>query len=282
MTATLHSLDLLRTAKEVNDLHAGSIGNARRIGQLLLEVKAQVGHGNFGRWIADNCTFGRATAHRYIDAFGESNVSHERQTEEPTSIRQAVEQASERRRSAAPKPPKEPKKVGWSVAMKRFSGLDRAWASGQRKFIEKGLDMELGDLKMTEDEAKAFAQRAALLFTPKAPKPEAEVLSETAKAKFDRLLLKALAEQKAEQERIFWKAVDEKVAERIPQDLEEARATVRDYKMKLMGLPAHMSLKDYRFLLRILHPDRQPTVEERTEGFNIVRQLDGYIQAANR
>jgi hypothetical protein len=42
------------------------VGRAIRIGEDLLKAKAQVGHGNFLKWVKDNCGLSDKTAERYM------------------------------------------------------------------------------------------------------------------------------------------------------------------------------------------------------------------------
>lgn len=56
-----------------NDQHRAKEANAREftegavaVGRLLIEAKAQVGHGNWTRWIADNCVFDEREAQGYV------------------------------------------------------------------------------------------------------------------------------------------------------------------------------------------------------------------------
>ena len=67
----LRSLPAL--ASEINAEHEAaeraindSLSHARRCGELLLEVKAQCGHGKFGAWLADNFRASHRTANGYM------------------------------------------------------------------------------------------------------------------------------------------------------------------------------------------------------------------------
>ena len=59
-----------RIADEINSEHALAqeefLKHAIRCGELLLEQKKLVGHGNFGKWIETNCEFSVATANNYM------------------------------------------------------------------------------------------------------------------------------------------------------------------------------------------------------------------------
>jgi hypothetical protein len=73
-------MELTAYAKQINELHnlievqmKTPIKTAIEIGQILSEVKENVGHGNFLNWIENNCSFNRITAFRYVKMF--TNVS---------------------------------------------------------------------------------------------------------------------------------------------------------------------------------------------------------------
>lgn len=62
-------------AAEINEQHrlatarAGeAIAHAKRAGEMLKKVKAELGHGRFAQWIEANCEFGTRQARRYIQA----------------------------------------------------------------------------------------------------------------------------------------------------------------------------------------------------------------------
>ncbi len=67
------SLDSTTLAAEINAEHQAAfglareaLGHARRAGELLLQVKAEVGHGAWLPWIEANCKFSARTAQGYI------------------------------------------------------------------------------------------------------------------------------------------------------------------------------------------------------------------------
>lgn len=71
-----HGITLADLAGRANILHAQitsalrtSLDAAIEIGGLLLDAKAQTGHGAFGRWLADNVKFSDRTARRYMTVF---------------------------------------------------------------------------------------------------------------------------------------------------------------------------------------------------------------------
>jgi hypothetical protein len=65
--------DLARLADEIRESYGALVDSARttfaqarRIGQLLAEVKELAGHGRFGRWVEEHCSFSRRTASDYV------------------------------------------------------------------------------------------------------------------------------------------------------------------------------------------------------------------------
>jgi hypothetical protein len=70
-----------RIVEQINEQHRlarstadQAIEHAIRCGQLLIEQKKRVGHGNFGNWIAANCAFSQATANNYMLAARNPNA----------------------------------------------------------------------------------------------------------------------------------------------------------------------------------------------------------------
>jgi predicted GNAT family acetyltransferase len=69
------SIEQTGLADEINKEHGlaqqlseTAVQHAIRCGQLLVEVKVALEHGQFEKWMADNCSFASSTARRYIQA----------------------------------------------------------------------------------------------------------------------------------------------------------------------------------------------------------------------
>jgi hypothetical protein len=67
-------------AEQINAEHAAGLASARdaihraiKVGELLLKAKARMGHGQFGDWIRQNCSFKTRMAQRYIQTFRDRN-----------------------------------------------------------------------------------------------------------------------------------------------------------------------------------------------------------------
>jgi hypothetical protein len=190
--------------------------------------------------------------------------------------------AKERERKAS----KPKTSYGWMSALQHFSGLHMQFGGSQAKTLSKAVGYDVTKWEYTESEARELAAQAAALFTPKADvAEEREALSETAQQKFDRLLAKALAQQKAEQAKTYWNDVNAKALEVMPDRIrkieEQNRALRRDNAAMLRGAGAVITLEEFR-KLRKLHSDQQLSAADRDELFQIVMKLEPWIAAYNR
>jgi hypothetical protein len=77
-TKRTSEVDLVIQINNWHQLAVESVGNAVRYaikcGELLLERKAKLGHGQFGKWIEANCKFSQATANNYMRAARNPNA----------------------------------------------------------------------------------------------------------------------------------------------------------------------------------------------------------------
>lgn len=110
------------------------------------------------------------------------------------------------------------------------------------------------------------------------------LLSETAQQKLDRLVAREVQLRTA----AFEQEVIAAARARLPDESEALRAAkaradgeFKKYAAARKGIAAQLSEEDYRFLLNVLHPDRAPADrrDKFARAFNIVRQLDAYIEA---
>jgi hypothetical protein len=79
--ATTAAVIPLRVIQEINETHQLVRSSAENVvkyaikcGELLLEQKKCLQHGEFGKWIATNCVFSQATANIYMKAAGNPNA----------------------------------------------------------------------------------------------------------------------------------------------------------------------------------------------------------------
>lgn len=279
--------DADKADKEVINSVERARASRLRSGQRLIEVRqrmlSELASGNegfpdakrlasFARWL-ESIPMAQATASARMRDAG---FTEEQREDHKAKERERKNAANAKKRTFTP--------IGWIAAMERYSGLHMQWGGSQRRTIEEhfGIDLRGHDFT-SEAEARDFATRAAVLFVKKEEATkDRDDLSKTAQERYDSALSKAIEKHKQELNDKFWKEVDAKVKERIPKDLEEARQTVRAYTLKLKGVASQMSVDDFRFLQRILHPDRKPSDEERARGFDIVSKLGDYVKAANR
>jgi hypothetical protein len=115
---------------------------------------------------------------------------------------------------------------------------------------------------------------------------EVATLPESAQQKLERLAAKEIQLRSA----LFEQEVRDEARRRLPDEQEALRAAkerahaeFKKYAAMRKGIAAQLSADDYRFLLNILHPDRAPPdrAEKFARAFDIVRQLDAYIEAFN-
>lgn len=131
---------------------------------------------------------------------------------------------------------------------------------------------------------------ALKIFTARHPdhfEAQRPALPEKMEAKVQRAIAIEIAKVKKQFHDAVEAGIREQLAERVAhvQTLQnKAREAEQNYKLRCKGIEAQMSRPDYKFLLQVLHPDRKPedvTQEKLSKAFNIIRQLDKYIEAAN-
>jgi len=84
-----------------------SVACAIETGALLIEAKKRVGHGNFERWVANNCELSPATARRWME-LAEKRPELEKQLSAKTLNLSDLNLSSARRLIAPPPPPPPP------------------------------------------------------------------------------------------------------------------------------------------------------------------------------
>src|SRR6516162_3810147 len=84
-----------------------SVACAIETGALLIEAKKRVGHGNFERWVADNCQLSPATARRWME-LAEKRPELEKQLTAKSLNLSDLNLSSARRLIASPPPPPPP------------------------------------------------------------------------------------------------------------------------------------------------------------------------------
>jgi hypothetical protein len=185
-----------------------------------------------------------------------------------------------------PKQSKEPPfKVGaFELIHERFGvrvGNGRTQRTCKER-IKKDFGIEVPSHFKDKEEAEKFLATVAPMF---ANEPHARPkLSESAEQKLQRA-------QAIEMKRLqdsFYDEVHKEVVKRIPnvraqweRDMAEAREEAARYAKLCSGIVKKITADEFKFLLNLLHPDRQP--EDRRErfarGFNIVMRLKDYAEA---
>jgi hypothetical protein len=84
-----------------------SVACAIETGALLIEAKRRLGHGNFERWVADNCHLSPATARRWME-LANKKPELEKQLATKSLNLSDLNLSSARRLIAPPPPPPEP------------------------------------------------------------------------------------------------------------------------------------------------------------------------------
>jgi hypothetical protein len=121
------SMKVPELAKAINDKIAQitsslrtSVARAIETGELLIEVKKRVGHGNFEQWVAENCQLSPATARRWMELaekrseiekqlaakslnLSDLNLSSARRLVAPS--KSSSDQSTQEGKKAKPKPP---------------------------------------------------------------------------------------------------------------------------------------------------------------------------------
>jgi len=126
-----------------------SVACAIETGALLIEAKRRVGHGNFERWVANNCELSPATARRWME-LAEKRPELEKQLSAKTLNLSDLNLSSARRLIAPPKPPED------QSAQKKPTS--KPPATEQYKQIENSLITCLKDLG---EKAESYAAGTA-------------------------------------------------------------------------------------------------------------------------
>ena len=248
-------------------------------GQRLIEVKNRMGpdtavsgpiyHTGWKVWLEDN-GIPHTTATRLMKLAG---FTEEQRTEAK------AKEAKRKRESRKPK-------NALDAASKALQAAGEEPLSREETIALKGkgsIRRVVGDDVDLRDAANAAPVVDAVLAKRAESSPVSrEDLSLSMQQRYDRALAKALADQHKEQEATFWAKVREEVKQRLPKEKADALQAIKDYGLKMKGVASQMSLDDYRFVCRVLHPDRQPSEDERAKAFAIVRKLDEYVTVANR
>jgi len=112
-------------------------------------------------------------------------------------------------------------------------------------------------------------------------------LPKTHQAKFVRLWNQAkqvMTEMfQAEVRREFERTLPKRIEELSARE-KKVTAEIKKYQSMRNGIPAQMSMDDYKFLLGLLHPDRAPNgcEEKYSKAFQIIRRLDPYMKVASK
>ena len=126
-----------------------SVACAIETGALLIEAKRRVGHGNFERWVANNCDLSPATARRWME-LADKRSEIEKVAVAKTLNLSDLNLSSARRLIAPPKPAPDQSAPGSA----QDKGKPKPPTTEQYKKIESDL---LGCLKDLRDKAESYA-----------------------------------------------------------------------------------------------------------------------------
>lgn len=264
-------------------------------GLRLIEVRARVTgqkmSGNAPGWKAwlETNSIPMETAYRYMKLAGFT----EEQREEHRG-REAERKRQERKSKT--------KDIGWIEGVTQIlgelpEGYSRAQISGEKASKHAEVAAEYGKpisrrYPVDSTELALIAQAITRCYVRTNPddakkesKLDRESLPETAKQKFDKILAKALAQQKAEEEKRYWDDVNAKAYEVMPDRIQRIekknKELVRDINIINNGPGACITKEEFR-KLRAIHPDQQLDTEKRNELFFIIMKLEPYISAFER
>lgn len=232
----------------------------------------------------------------------ESRVEH---LHRPNNIRQACRKAGCEWAFAKPKEPKDT--VGWVEGVRKALGgkLPEGFGRNQLQYVKRPMiEAELGRtvpsrVQMAEaQEIAAIVQRLADQRHPDAARlrvsnaqtevtAEALTLSETAQAKFDRLLAKATKTLQDSYQLQLDAAVKAEVDKRLEVErkwyeerTKEATEEITQYAARSKSLDHWMTETEFKLVLGCLHPDRQSESERAKydKAFQIFKRLEQHLE----
>lgn len=203
-------------------------------------------------------------------------------------VTDSAEKKEARKAKAQSKEPAKRRRFNIGVAMFR-AGIVNTTLHGVLAKVRIEIKKLFGDeVFADEDKFTTACEAYKAMKNPEQAEEEQAKLPATAKAKFDSLVKRTIAVETARLHQEFDRQLDEKVktatAERaaLLEELQQkATAAIRVYQIRSNGLGTQLPKEDYRFLLNVLHPDREASADKRAKAFNIVNQLEKYVEMSN-
>jgi len=270
---------------QASTLEERKLARRKAIAEDLALVHANPPPEGFVAWVNANCPFAQTQAYRYLSEFTNLVNSPE-----------APDTPTKKRGRGRPKGSKtKVRKMGWAEAAEDYLGtLPKGWTRNtlvqqpaKREALEKllGWALPVRNEKIEAGGDKARQIGDAILKLADADDGAATVdkIHETLTPKqaetFEQKLQRALAAQKAEQAAVFHASVQAAIPEEVSRLKAKYLAGIREQTLRDHGIAPHLTEENYKFLLRVLHPDREPSRAEREQGFTIVRGLETYMAA---
>jgi len=258
---------------------------AARVGQMLIELKAECKHGEFVAK-AQHAGFLKISQLQNLMTLARNQPLIEEK--KPESQRAALQLIKEVTNETEGDKVKD-KKIGW-VRVAHSMGLFSAGSGGARQEAAKEIDEIDPGARKSGDElrlisvckvVKAKKDGKTLDEAYKEHRKEAEALTESAKQKLERIAAneKALLNYmfRAEVRKEFERSQPERLAEL--ENLEKKReAEIRRFQMQREGIGQFMTIDEYRLVKGVCHPDREADKERKEKAFNIMQRLEEYFE----
>jgi hypothetical protein len=275
-TAQVYDLDLLKAAREINELHRMTVDKAARIGELLTQVKASLPHGQWLPWLKANVEFGHTQASMYMRAFETQKLTP------GVSLPPTIKAAAAAAPSQRAKSKSTPTRMGWSQAAEHVLGeLPEGFSRNtivQQPEKRAAIEAELGHplpgrnerIEADGAEAQAIADAVARCAARENPTGIIEATLSELPARERMTVEKALERTQHALKQSFDQAVDEEVRRRLETErayfmksAERHHAEELKLQMVRSKLSAFMTLEEFRLVRGCLHPDQPERSPER-------------------
>lgn len=287
-------------ASKMQQMGWQSVQQAAKVGQMLIEMKAETPHGEFlansqrATNLKDKQVNNLMTLARHLPLLEDKR---------PDSQRQAlaiINECKPKREKEHAEPPVR-KKALHELGV-QYGLLKIGTPAARKKEFMEAVREELGydipskkridwlpdeQYQPIESAVRRVAEKRGLLNLEtqyQEHRQEVAALPETAKHKIERIAAREtqlLREMfKAEVRKEFERTMPDRLKE-LEERERKATEEIKKYQAMRNGVAVQLSQEDYRYLLGVLHPDRAPegSKERFAKAFDIVRKLDSYIKA---
>jgi signal recognition particle subunit SEC65 len=308
-----------RIAKDQSTLgatHKRTREDWRDYGSELMAQRVEMGSDKqFGAWVSDNGLDQSPANAPGVRSDAMWLAEHWEQVEQfyfttgckedchhPTRIRTACRKAGFEWTGAKPKKDGTAKakkgktKIGWQLAV--FHYLDKADFASSTKLHNNKLELEeeLGRpipkfLAVDSPEIAELGEAVRRWATKRGTVADASLeklnLSESTKAKFDRLVARELNVFRAQFQAEVSREVEKRVAQResyYVEQLQETKDLQARLEIRLKTLDQWMTEEEFKFVLGCLHPDRHPEDQrdKYDRAFQIFKRLESHLEPDGR